>query len=55
MSGRKELDLRIVNNHIIELDAGGFILFCHTTEGIEEKTITKLHDVGFVNASNFLA
>ncbi len=46
--------LRVVDNHVVVLDSSALVLFCDPTEGVEEETVTKLHDVGLVDASNFL-
>ena len=46
--------VRVVNDHVVVLYASGLVLFCDATEGVQEETITKLHDVGLVDASNFL-
>ena len=46
--------IRIVDNHIIILDARRLILFRNSSEGVEEKTITEFHDVCFMYASDFL-
>lgn len=48
------LNLRVVNNHVIKLDAGGPVLLRHATEGVEEKAVTKLHDVRLMNTGDFL-
>ena len=46
--------VRIVNNHVIVLNTGRLVLLSNTTESVEEETVTKLHDVGLVDASDFL-
>lgn len=46
--------IRIVDNHIIILDARRLILFRNSSEGVEEKTITEFHDIRFMYASDFL-
>ena len=45
---------RVVHDHVIERNAGRFVFFRDATEGVKEQTITKLHDVGLVHASDFL-
>jgi len=47
--------LRVIDNHVIELDARGLVLFCNPSESVEEKPITELHDVRFVDACDLLA
>ena len=46
--------VRVINDHVVELDSSGLVLFRDTAEGVQEQTITKLHDVGLVYASDFL-
>lgn len=45
---------RVVDDHVIELDASELVLFRNPAEGVEEQTVTKLHDVRLVYASDFL-
>lgn len=54
--GAKEerVAVRVVDNHVVELDAHGLVVLGDAAEGVEEETITELHDVGLVHASNFL-
>jgi hypothetical protein len=35
-------------------NSGGLVLLGNATEGVKEQTVTEFHDVGFVDASNFL-
>ena len=49
-----ELPSRVVNDHVVVLDASALVILGHLAEGVQEQTITKLHDVGLVDASNFL-
>lgn len=46
--------IRVINNHVVELDARGLVLLGDPSESVEEETITELHDVGLVHAGNFL-
>ena len=46
--------VRVINDHVVELDSSGLVLFRDTAEGVQEQAITKLHDVGLVYASDFL-
>ena len=43
---------RIVNDHVVGSDTGALVLLRNLTEGVQEKTITELHDVCLVDASN---
>ena len=45
---------RIVNDHVVVLDASALVILGHLAEGVQEQTITELHDVGLVDASDFL-
>lgn len=45
---------RVVDDHIVVLDAGALVVLRDATEGVEEETVTELHDVGLVHARNFL-
>ena len=45
---------RIVNDHVVGSDTGALVLLRNLTEGVQEKTITELHDVGLVDTSDFL-
>ena len=45
---------RIVNDHVVGSDTGALVLLRNLTEGVQEKTITKLHDIRLVHASDFL-
>ena len=45
---------RIVDNHVVVLDAGALVVLSYATEGVEEETVTKLHDIGLVDTSHFL-
>jgi hypothetical protein len=44
----------IVHDHIVELDARWPVFLRNTTESVEEKAITELHDVCLVDARHFL-
>lgn len=44
----------VIDNHVVELDTHGLVVLGDAAESVEEETITKLHDVGLVHASNFL-
>ena len=46
--------VRIVDNHVVILDSSRLVLVCHLAGRFEEKTISELHDISFVNACNFL-
>ena len=46
--------LRVINNHIIMFNSGALVLLCDAAESVKEETVTELHDVGLVDASNFL-
>ena len=48
------INIRVVNNHVIVLNASALVLLCDLAEGVEEETIAKLHDVGLVDARDFL-
>ena len=45
---------RVVHDHVVCLDTIGLVLLRDATEGVEEKTVAELHDVGLVHTSNFL-
>ena len=45
---------RVVDNHVVVLDAGALVVLSYATEGVEEETVTELHDVRLVNAGDFL-
>ena len=45
---------RIVNDHVVGSDTGALVLLRNLTEGVQEKTITELHDVCLMNTSDFL-
>ena len=47
-------NVRVIDNHVVEDDTRGFVLLSNATEGIKEQTVTEFHDIGFVDASNFL-
>ena len=49
-----ELPSRVVNNHVIVLNPRRLVFLRNVTESVEEQTITKLHDVGLVDASDLL-
>ena len=46
--------LRVIDNHVIVLDARRLVLLGDPAESVKEETIAKLHDVGLVYASDFL-
>lgn len=46
--------LRVVDNHVIVLDAGALVVLRDAAEGVEEETVTELHDVRLVDTSDFL-
>ena len=46
--------VRVVDDHVVVLNARRLVFLSNFTEGVEEKTVTELHDVGLVDASNFL-
>ena len=48
------VNIRVVNNHVVVLNSSTLVFLCDLAEGIEEKTIAKLHDVRLVNARDFL-
>lgn len=50
-----QLHRRIVDDHVIGLDAGALVLLGDATERVEEQTITELHNVGLVDAGDLLA
>jgi hypothetical protein len=54
LSNRENADERVVYDHVVEFDARRFVFLCYSSESIQEQAITKFHDVGFVNASDFL-
>jgi hypothetical protein len=43
----------VVDNHVVGLQGG--VVLADTLDGVAEQTIGKLHDVGLVDAGNFLA
>lgn len=45
----------VVDNHVVELDARAGVLLRDLTAGVEEETISQLHDVGLVDAGDLLA
>jgi len=49
-----ELHRGVVDDRVAKFDAGALVFLGNLAEGVEEKTITELHDVGFVHASDFL-
>jgi hypothetical protein len=49
-----ELLGRIVDDHVVELDSGSLVLLCDGLASVEEETISKLHDVGLVDAGDGL-
>lgn len=40
----------VVNNHVVDLE--GRVLLCNLVEGVAEETVSELHDVGLVDASD---
>lgn len=46
--------VRVVNDHVIEGEAGALVLFCDLAKGVEEQTVAKFHDVGLVHTRHFL-
>lgn len=46
--------LRVIDNHVVVLNSSALVFLCDPAEGVEEETVTELHDVGLVDASNFL-
>lgn len=46
--------IRVIDDHVVVLKTRRLVLLRNPTEGVQEQTITKLHDVGFVDACNFL-
>ncbi len=46
--------IRVVDDHVIELDASELVLLRNPAEGVQEQTVTKLHDVRLVHAGDFL-
>jgi hypothetical protein len=50
-----ELHGGVVDNHVVRSDTGCLVLFRDSAEGVEEETVTELHDVGLVHASDLLA
>ena len=48
-------NVRVVDDHVVELDSSEFVLLCNPSEGVEEETVTKLHDVRLVDGSDALA
>ena len=46
--------VRIIDNHVIVINAGTLVLLCDLAEGVEEETVAQLHDIGLVNARDFL-
>ena len=52
--GSLSRNVRVIDDHVIVNNSGGLVLLGNATEGIEEQTITKFHDVGFMDTSNFL-
>lgn len=50
-----ELHRRVVDDHVARGDAGALVLLGDVTEGVEEETVTELHDVGLVYAHDALA
>ena len=49
-----ELPSRVVNDHVVVLDASALVILGHLAESVQEQTITELHDVGLVDTSDFL-
>jgi hypothetical protein len=50
-----ELHGGVVDDHRVELDTSVTVfLFSDSLAGVEEKTVSELHDVGFVNTGDFL-
>ena len=47
-------DVRVVDDHIVVCNSRGLVFLRDTTEGVEEQAVTEFHDVGLVDASNFL-
>lgn len=52
---RYQLHGSVIDDHVIELDARRLILLGDLAECVQEQTVTKLHDVSFVDAGDFLA
>jgi hypothetical protein len=54
--GRRQAgwDERVVDDHLVELDAGGLVLLGDLSASSEEESVSKLHDVGLVDAGDFL-
>ena len=46
--------VRVVDDHVVVLNARRLVFLSNFTEGVEEKTVAEFHDVGLVDASNFL-
>lgn len=46
--------VRVVDDHVVVLDARRLVLFGDLAECVQEQTITELHDVGLVDAGDFL-
>lgn len=49
-----QLHGRVVDNHVVELDTGALVLLRHFAANVQEKTITKLHDVSLVDRRHLL-
>jgi hypothetical protein len=47
-------NVRVIDDHIIESNSRGLVLLSNATECVKEQAVTELHNVGFVDASNFL-
>ena len=54
MPTKEQIDLRVVDNHVIESETGRLVLLRDLSESVQEETVTELHDVSFVNTGNFL-
>lgn len=53
---RNELHGGVVDDHLVKLDAGvAILLLCDALAGVEEETVTELHDVGLVDTGDLLA
>lgn len=51
---RGAANVRVINDHVVESNSGGLVLLGNATEGVKEQAIAEFHDVGFMDASNFL-
>lgn len=46
--------LRVVYNHVVELDSSEFVFLRDAAERIKKEAITQLHDIRFVHTGDFL-